>query len=55
MTADERVAKCLSQCVDSAREKVQEKRHLAMYLPLCLAVAKVGDSFPELHKPQGNN
>lgn len=62
MTTEERVDKCVFQCMEKARAKIdqeelslEEKQHLAMYLPLCLSVAKLEDSFPELNKPQGSN
>ena len=55
MTTDERIQKCLSNCIDNAKKSSQkEKAHLAMFLPLCLSV-KNDDSFPDLNGSKGNN
>jgi hypothetical protein len=55
MTPDERIAKCLSQCVDAAREKVEGQAHLAKFLPLYRAMVSTEDAFPELYQPRKDN
>lgn len=55
MTPEERVAKCLSQCMDNARAKVSENRNLVAYFPLYRAMVTTENAMPDLFPASKDN